>query len=620
MATTARVGVDITARDLTGRAFSAVQGKIAGMERALEGAKRVMGSFAVATVGAAFGAAMKSAIDRMDDMGKAAQRMGVGVENLSRLGLAAKLSDVSLEQLGTSFGKLNRNMAAIASGDGGEAGRAFKALGISVTEASGKLKSGDVVMQELADRFSRMQDGAGKSAIAMAIFGKSGADMIPLLNGGAAAMRELGDEADRTGQTISESTARNAEVLNDNIARLYGRSEGFANLLAQKLIPDLIDMSDRLLGVADSAGAAEGAMGAWDELKRSAQDFYGQTKAEWNGLVAVGSAAKDILSDWSMPAEEATRRWNAALAESKALMQDAMRASEMLRQQVERTGKGSLPSTVSGTGVVTPLGSTPFIPSVQKRPKVDREHNAALAEAKRIYEGTRSAAETYGDTLTRLDELKAKGLISQDTYNRALFQANWALQESKVAGDAWQDTLEKQSTPMRDVADILQGEFMSAFDSIISGTQSAKKAFGDMARSILRSLASMAANKLLTNLFGSLLGGGAPTHALYGGALPSFAVGTTRVPRDMVAQIHKDEMVIPARQADAIRSRGGGGGGLSVQIIDQRVNAPPIDKEEVDGTIRFIVRDEIRQQVPGAVRRQLGNAGIGSPAIRRAGA
>ena len=574
MATTARVGVDITARDMTGRAFSAVQGKIAGMERALDSAKRVMGSFAVATVGAAFGNAMKSAIDRMDDMGKAAQRMGVGVENLSRLGLAAKLSDVSIEQLGTSFGKLNRNMAAIASGDGGEAGRAFRAIGVSVTDAAGKLKSGDVVMQELASKFSRMEDGAGKAALAMAIFGKSGADMIPLLNGGAEAMRELGDEADRTGQTISESTARNAEVLNDNIARLYGRSEGFANLLAQKLIPDLIDMSDRLLGVADSASAADAAISAWDEIKRSAQEYFGTTKAEFNSLMAIGGAAKDILSDWSMPAEQATRRWNEALAQSRQLMQDASRDAEMLRQQVDRTGKGSLPSNLSSTGSLTPRSFAPSIPAAPKRAKIDREQNAALAEAKRIYEGTRNAAETYGDTLKRLDELKAKGLITQDTYNRALFQASWALKESKVAGDAWEDTLEKQSTLMRDVADLLQGEFMSAFDSIISGTQSAKKAFGDMARSILRSLASMAANKLLTNLFGSLLGGGAPTHALYGGALPSFAVGTSRVPRDMVAQIHKDEMVIPARQADAIRK---GEPGSSGAVITININAQGAD-------------------------------------------
>lgn len=613
MATTARVGVDITARDMTGRAFSAVQGKIAGMERALDSAKRVMGSFAVATVGAAFGNAMKSAIDRMDDMGKAAQRMGVGVENLSRLGLAAKLSDVSIEQLGTSFGKLNRNMAAIASGDGGEAGRAFKVLGISVTEASGKLKSGDVVMQELASKFSRMEDGAGKAALAMAIFGKSGADMIPLLNGGAEAMRELGDEADRTGQTISESTARNAEVLNDNIARLYGRSEGFANLLAQKLIPDLIDMSDRLLGVADSASAADAAISAWDEIKRSAQEYFGTTKAEFNSLMAIGGAAKDILSDWSMPAEQATRRWNEALAQSRQLMQDASRDAEMLRQQVDRTGKGSLPSNLSSTGSLTPRSFAPSIPAAPKRPKIDREHNAALAEAKRIYEGTRTAAEAYGDTLQRLDELKAKGLINQETYNRALFDAKWALGESKVeAIEAAQEFL--------NLGDVMKGGFDQAFSSIMDGTRSVSGAFRDMGQSILQSVTSTFANKAFSYLIDAILGSAG--HGLYGGggsgllgALPSFAVGTSRVPRDMVAQIHEGEAIIPARQAEAMRR---GGGGTTVNVIDQRRGGTVERQDDGMGNITLMIRDAVKQQLPGQLAKQMpGQFGINPTNTRR---
>ncbi|BAK15855.1 phage-related minor tail protein [Solibacillus silvestris StLB046] len=39
--------------------------------------------------------------------------------------------------------------------------------------------------------------------------------------------------------------------------------------------------------------------------------------------------------------------------------------------------------------------------------------------------------------------------------------------------------------------------------------------------------------------------------------LPSFDVGTDRVKTDMVAQIHKDEMIIPAREAERVRQSGG---------------------------------------------------------------
>lgn len=595
MSTKGRVGVDITARDMTAAAFRGVQGRLAALERGVTAVKRVMQGFAVGTVGVALGQSLKSAVDRMDDMGKAAQRMGVGVENLSRLGYAARLSDVSIEQLGTSMNKLNRNMAAIAAGDGGEAGRAFRAIGVSVTDAAGQLKSGDQVMREVADRFSRMQDGAGKTAIAMAIFGKSGADMIPLLNGGSAAMRELGDEADRTGQTISESAARNAEVLNDNITRLQGRAEGFANLLAQKLIPDLIDWSDRLLGVADSASAAESAMGGFDAAKKGLGEYIETSFTEFKAISNLASGVSDAFDKLAIgSAADAAKTLGDAWRSSTEVMHGAATSVEMLRQQVERLGKGSLPSTMTGEGRKVTVGATPFIPSVPKLPKVDREHNAALAEAKRLYEGTRTAGEAYADTQKRLDELLAKGLISQDTYNRSMFEAKWALAESAVAGDAWQETLEKQSTVMKDVADIMQGEFMSAFNSIISGSQSTKKAFGDMARSILNSRASMAANWLLTGMIDSIIGGGGGVHALYGGALPSFAVGTSRVPHDMVAQIHKDEMIIPARQADAMRS-GKGGGAVNISYT---INAPGADASglaQLRAQVAQMARDEPRR-------------------------
>lgn len=53
--------------------------------------------------------------------------------------------------------------------------------------------------------------------------------------------------------------------------------------------------------------------------------------------------------------------------------------------------------------------------------------------------------------------------------------------------------------------------------------------------------------------------------------LPSFDVGTNRVASDMTANIHKDEMIIPARQAERIRAAGG-----TIDNIDQMVQSTPV--------------------------------------------
>ena len=74
----------------------------------------------------------KQAIDAADGLGKMAQKVGVSVESLSALEYAGKLSDVSLEQLGTGLKKLSVNLNEVATNADGDAAAAFKAIGVSV--------------------------------------------------------------------------------------------------------------------------------------------------------------------------------------------------------------------------------------------------------------------------------------------------------------------------------------------------------------------------------------------------------------------------------------------------------------------------------------------------------
>jgi hypothetical protein len=46
-------------------------------------------------------------------------------------------------------------------------------------------------------------------------------------------------------------------------------------------------------------------------------------------------------------------------------------------------------------------------------------------------------------------------------------------------------------------------------------------------------------------------------------SIPGFAVGAWRLPTDMVAQVHKDEMIIPADIARRLRGEGAGGSSMT---------------------------------------------------------
>lgn len=204
---------------------------------------------AAAAATAALGAiavGVRSTLNTVDDMSKMAVKIGIPIEELSKLKYAADMSGVSLEGLQTSVSRLSRNMADAAKGTGAGA-EAFKQVGISATKADGSLKSSSQVMAEIADKFAAMPDGAKKTALAMQLMGKSGADMIPLLNGGSAALNEMLMEAKELGLEISAKTGLAAEQFNDNISRMGYAVSGLTLGLTAALAPALVIVSDAMV-------------------------------------------------------------------------------------------------------------------------------------------------------------------------------------------------------------------------------------------------------------------------------------------------------------------------------------------------------------------------------------
>ena len=176
------IGADSAALD---KGLKDAQSSIGRFSSSLKGVGLIAAG-ALAGVAGGAAVAIRSALKDADQLGKLAQSIGIPVEELSKLKFAAELSDISLESLGKSVVKLSRGMSEIAGGNTtGAAAQAFKALGISVKDASGQVKSSDTILGEVADRFATYRDGANKTALAVALFGRAGAEMIPLLNQGS---------------------------------------------------------------------------------------------------------------------------------------------------------------------------------------------------------------------------------------------------------------------------------------------------------------------------------------------------------------------------------------------------------------------------------------------------
>lgn len=247
--------------------------------KAIGGKLQVVGA-GISIAGAGIAAAFRSQVNAADEMSKAAQKFGVPVEELSRLKYAADLSDVSLETLGQSLGRLSKGMVNSPA--------QFDKLGISILGADGKMRGADQVLTELADRFAAMPDGAEKTALAIQLFGRSGAEMIPLLNGGSAALAELNAEANAFGVTVSGKTGKAAEDFNDGLTRLSKGFQGLAMKVTEALLPTLQGVVDKLLDLTKWFG----------DLSPATQDFLAKvaliTVVAGPALIALGTLVSSL--------------------------------------------------------------------------------------------------------------------------------------------------------------------------------------------------------------------------------------------------------------------------------------------------------------------------------------
>lgn len=252
--------VVITARDETRAAFSSVQRGLQGLSATAAGMKNTfsaiggVGGIAGSLGIAALASTVKSAIDGLDALNDSVERLGVSAEDLSALNFAGKLNGVQADEMADALKRLSVKMKDAADG-GKEAGALFEALGIKVTDSSGRLKSADAVFAEVAESFAGMEDGAGKTAIAVETFGKSGAKLVPVLNAGADGLKKMREEGEALGAIIDGKLVKQAAEFNDNLDRLKTVSAAAGISIASDLLPSLIQLSEEfLIGIKNSGG------------------------------------------------------------------------------------------------------------------------------------------------------------------------------------------------------------------------------------------------------------------------------------------------------------------------------------------------------------------------------
>jgi hypothetical protein len=219
------------------------------MSAAAEFVRGALGGMAAGLTAGAFAALVKNAVDSADALDEMSSRIGVSVDQLSRLQLAYQMAGMDSAAMQSSLGKLQKEIAAD--------NEALKQLGIRTRNTNGTLRDSTEVLYDIADAWAGAQDGTAETAAAMAIFGKSGAEMNGLLNMGSAGLRDMAHQAEQLGLALDSETAAAAARFNDQMDLLIGRATGLQRQMAFALLPALNDVAEvmlMLVGTTSSVG------------------------------------------------------------------------------------------------------------------------------------------------------------------------------------------------------------------------------------------------------------------------------------------------------------------------------------------------------------------------------
>lgn len=530
-----------------------------------------------------FALAVKATVDYGDELFDVSQKTGVAVERLSTLKFVAEQTESSFQSLATGLKFLNRNI--FEANDGNEqAVKLFSRLGIATRDSAGEAIKADQVFDQIADKFSRLKDESEKTALAMQLFGRTGSDLIPVLNLGAEGIAELERTATDLGLKLTTENAKDIDKFSDNMKEFKATMGGLALELSKNVIPILDQLIQRVI-----------------KGLKEIQPF----------LQAVNEALQQTQS--------VDARLNEALGNSDPVIENARKELVALQEEKQRLNEQ-------------------IVPNDQENDRLNRIADIAVQEERLnnlLRERTeiqRVAIEEQGiaqQTQAQANTLSAETQVSQwQNVVDKVRELNAVTSDQAIR-------VKNFAKELISLGDNINASFSKALSGLITGSLSGKEAIKQLGESLLQVIADFIAKEIVAMTIGKALqaaavalgvasaavlgaawapvaafvslatfgaNAGPATAAVSGvvglaatlakvAAIPALAEGGI-VTRPTLALIGEagPEAVVPL-------SRGGGVGGLSIDRIEVNISGNA-DRSTVDYMIEQLGR-KIEQESRG---------------------
>jgi hypothetical protein len=370
----------------------------------IKGAGLAVAAMAGAAVGlgAALFALAKNASDYGSAIFEASEKTGFSAETLTSLKMVAEQAGSSFEEVSGALTKFNKLAGEAATGSK-SAAKSLAELGLGPKDAVNDLEGS---LAKVVKTIYELPSGALQTEAAMKAFGRSGANLIPVIKAANGDMGELIKKAKELGVTMTDAEARMSEDFGDALTQLKQQFQGLTFQIGSGMMPVfrglMLDMSKYL-----------------SENKEKARQF-GQTAA-----TALGNTLKAAMELAAFVAKHPTIFGAGAGAALGGMIGGPWGAAV-----------GAVAGAVGGTALAyeTPTQRT------QRRILAGEDPNAVVGEEKRTvagqtaYSGLQFDPKSLSFDKTKLSARQMRNIGGMyDTANKALAEIDIAAQEAAAA-------------------------------------------------------------------------------------------------------------------------------------------------------------------------------------------
>jgi hypothetical protein len=243
----------------------------------------------------------------IDALGKLSKQTQISVEALQTYGAIAEEAGVGSE----AFAKSLRRLTVELGKADVDKDNAFKKIGLDVA-ALKELKPEDTFLA-VADALANISNDAERAAAANEVFGKGGITLLPLINGGADALKRAADEAGRIGGVLTQEQVQRVESMNDRFTQVGKAIQGIINQVTASLSPALENVAKQLLEVFERFGGASIGKFIADSILSFADGFIAAIQSLVETVQIIGEGVKSILAKLGIDVRSEEERQLAAL-------------------------------------------------------------------------------------------------------------------------------------------------------------------------------------------------------------------------------------------------------------------------------------------------------------------